>query len=447
MQQNRAIAAGAFVLFGILLFAVGLFYIGDRRMLFTDTIRVHAEFSSIAALDNGATVRVAGMDAGEVELIQVPSGPTGKFRVRMRIREDLHPLVRLDSVASIQNDGLVGNKFVQIDSGTEMSPQVRDQGTIQSREPFDLATLMDKLSGTIDMVTTMLVDVKTQLDTALIAVADTARDAQTLIDDVGTDVRSIMGSTGKVTADLTAIVSGLRAGRGTVGKLLTDDSLHNHARAIAAEAQKAMENVRQATDQARGAIADLRGDGGQVKGLTTDLQQTLALARDAMADLAENSEALKRSFFFRGFFNRRGYFDLDDVSVADYRKGALDTADRRVLRIWLSAEVLFETDENGVERLTPGGRARLDSAMSQFVRYPKTSPFVIEGYATGVTNDVRHLVSRSRAELVRDYLIGKFVLDANYVATMAMGNEAEDSPAGDEWAGIALAMFVPATAS
>ena len=40
-----------------------------------------------------------------------------------------------------------------------------------------------------------------------------------------------------------------------------------------------------------------------------------------MADLAENTEALKRNFLFRGFFNKRGYFDLDDVSVAAVSAG------------------------------------------------------------------------------------------------------------------------------
>ena len=35
----------------------------------------------------------------------------------MRVRNDLRPLIRLDSVASIQNDGLVGNKFIQIETG------------------------------------------------------------------------------------------------------------------------------------------------------------------------------------------------------------------------------------------------------------------------------------------------------------------------------------------
>ena len=111
----------------------------------------------------------------------------------------------------------------------------------------------------------------------------------------------------------------------------------------------------QASEEARAAIADLRGENGPIKGLTGDVQQTLHSARDAMTDLAETTEALKRNFFFRGFFNRRGYFDLDDVSVAQYRQGALETEDRRVLRIWLGADVLFERDANGDERLSDGG--------------------------------------------------------------------------------------------
>src|SRR5687768_12617701 len=445
-MTSRAAAVGAFVLLGILLFAVGLFLIGDRRMLFSDTFEVYAEFAEIAALDNGAKVRVAGMDAGEVDNIRVPAGPGAPFRVRMRVREDLHPLIRLDSVASIQNDGLVGNKFVQIDTGTEVSPPVPDKGTIKSREPFDIADLMQKMSDTIDTVNTMLVDVKAELEGALAAVSGVAKDAQALIDVVGQDVRAILASTERITTDITAVVDGVRKGRGTIGKLVNDDTLYTSIRNIMGDAERAVANVREASEEAKGAIADFRGDGGPVRGITGGLQQTLTSARDAMSDLAETTEALKRNFFFRGFFNRRGYFDLDDVSVADYREGALESKDRRVLRIWLDTGVLFEKDANGVERLAEGGKTRLDSAMSQFLRYPQKNPFVVEGYAQDATGDARYLNSRSRAQLVRDYVVGKFKLDPNYVATMAMGAEAPGSPTGREWNGVALALFIPTSA-
>lgn len=446
MGRERLAAVGAFVIGGLLLFAAGLFLIGDRRMLFTDTFRVYAEFKQVAALDTGAKVRVSGADAGEVEEIRVPEGPSGRFRVRMRVRSDLRPLIRVDSIALIQNDGLVGNKFVQIQTGTEAAPAVAEGGTIQSREPFDIADLMLTMSQTLATVNTMLVEVKSGVDEALGAVTATAGDAQVLMKDLGGEVRTILGSADEVGRDLKLIVGNVRAGRGTVGKLVNDEALYASVRSMAADAEKAVATVRQASEDARAAIADLRGQNGPVRGLTGDAQQTLQAAREAMADLAETTEALKRNFFFRGFFNRRGYFDLDDVSVAQYREGALASKDRRVLRIWLDAGVLFEKDANGVERLGEGGRVRLDSAMSQFLRYPHTSPLVVEGYARDATGDARYLNSRTRAQLVRDYVLAKFKLNPNYVAVMPMGAQAPDSPSGREWNGVALALFVEKTA-
>jgi phospholipid/cholesterol/gamma-HCH transport system substrate-binding protein len=446
MAGNRLVAVGAFVVGGILLFGAGLFLIGDRRMLFSDTLRIYAEFKQVAALDTGAKVRVSGIDAGEVEEIRVPPGPSGRFRVRMRVRSDLRPLLRTDSIASIQNDGLVGNKFVQIQTGTEAAPRVEENGTIQSREPFDIADLMQSMSDTLATVNTMLAQVRGGIDQALTAVTSTANDAQGLMKDMGGQMRMLLASASGASENINAIIGQVRQGHGTLGKLLNDDSLYASIQSMSKDAQKAVATVRQASEDARAAIADMRGDNGPVKGLTGDLQQTLHSARDAMADLAETTEALKRNFFFRGFFNKRGYFDLDDISVDQYRQGALETGDRRVLRIWLGADVLFERDPNGVERLSADGMVRVDSAMSQFVRYPQKSPFVVEGYAMDATGDARYLSSRTRAQLVRDYVVGKFKMDPNYVAIMPMGAEAPDSPAGREWNGIALAMFVQPSA-
>lgn len=442
MKGTRSVFVGGFVLAGLLVFAVGLFLIGNRRMLFQQTFEVYAEFANVAGLQNGAAVRVGGLEGGEVTQLEVPGGPNGRFRVRMRVREDLHPLIRIDSVASIQNDGLVGNKFIQIQAGTDQAQEVPDKGTIRSVEPFDLADMMNKMNETIDLVTEIIKEVKTELDEALVAVSGAAKDAQALMMDVGEDVRDITASTQRLTQDLTAIVSGVRQGRGSIGKFVTDDALYNSAKNIAAEAEKTVSNVKEAAEEAKAAIADFRGEDGPMRGMAGDLQQTIGLAREALHDISENAEALKRNFFFRGFFNRRGYFDLDEVSLADYRAGALEGDDRRVLRIWAGAPVLFEADAEEGERLTDSGKARLDSAMAALVPYPKRSPFVVEGYAQETMGDERFLRSRARARMVRDYLVAKFGLDPRYVATMPMGNAAIDSPAGDTWDGVALALFL-----
>lgn len=430
---------------GLLLFAFGLFLIGDRRMLFTDTVEVYAEFAQIAGLQSGAKVRVAGLDAGEVETIHVPALPSAKFRVKLRIRQDVHGLLRLDSVASIQNDGLVGNKFVQVEAGTDQSPQVPERGTIMSREPFDLGELLQKMSETVDLVGKMVVEVKGGVDEALISFTAFAGDAQELTNDLGTELKAITASSRRVAGDLEAVMAGVRSGRGSLGKFVTDDTVYLKVKSIVDEAERAVTTMRGAAEDARAAIGNLQGEKGPVQGITGQLQQTLANVRETFEDLAANAEALKRNFFFRGFFNRRGFFDLDTVPVEAYRQGALETEDRRVLRVWVSSAVLFEQDANGRERLTDDGRRRLDSAMAPFLPYPRDTPFVVEGYAGGVTSDERFVGSRGRAQLVRDYLQGKYGLDGGYVGIMPLGNEAPDSPAGGTWSGVALAAFVSRT--
>src|SRR5687768_10869605 len=111
MASKEKTAMGAFVIGGFLLFGVGLFLIGDRRMLFTKSAEYYTEFAQISALEYGAKVRVGSMDASEIVEIRVPTGPESKFRLKFRVIEKLFPVIRTDSVASIQTDGLLGNKF------------------------------------------------------------------------------------------------------------------------------------------------------------------------------------------------------------------------------------------------------------------------------------------------------------------------------------------------
>src|SRR6187551_3333939 len=110
MENTKKLIVGVFVGGCLLLFGVGLFLIGNSNQMFTKAFDVYAEFSKITGIQNGVKVRVAGMDAGTVKRIDVPSRPDGKFRVHFRVIEKLHPMVRQDSVVTIQTDGLLGNK-------------------------------------------------------------------------------------------------------------------------------------------------------------------------------------------------------------------------------------------------------------------------------------------------------------------------------------------------
>src|SRR5918994_7913925 len=106
MNSSKVVGAGAFVAIGLLLFTVALFTIGERRMMFEDRFEVYTEFAKLGQLEKGAVGRVAGMDGGEVIDIHIPPSPAGKFRVKMSVRKELHGLIRTDSIATSQMEGL-----------------------------------------------------------------------------------------------------------------------------------------------------------------------------------------------------------------------------------------------------------------------------------------------------------------------------------------------------
>ena len=96
--------------------------IGDRQMAFAKKFTIYTEFKKITGLQPGGIVRVSGAKAGAIQKIIPPGRPGGKFRVQFDITEELHPLVRLDSIASIETEGLVGGNYLGVGSGTDASP-------------------------------------------------------------------------------------------------------------------------------------------------------------------------------------------------------------------------------------------------------------------------------------------------------------------------------------
>lgn len=463
MPPGRLIGIGVFVVGGVLIFALGIFMIGDRRLMFAPQFDVHAEFEQIAGLQDGAPARVSGMDAGEVTGIAIPASPAGRFRVRMRIREDLRPLVRTDSVASIRTDGIVGSRYVHIEAGSEHAPAAADGGSIASREPLDFADLFAQGTKTIDSVNSTITELRSHLAEVVGVTTETAASANELLKTVSHNVETIGRAGRRVSEDAARVVEGIRAGRGTVGKLVNDDELYTRVTGIATNAEQAAKTARAAAEGARTAIERLQGglsSEGPVSSVVGDLRQTLSSTRDAMSNLAENTEALKRNFLFRGYFRDRGYYDLDALTMVDYRQGALAGEHREPIRIWLRGDLLFETAASripatgsvrggiegtgteGTETLSEDGRVRLDRAMAEVLRYPNNTPLIIEGYAEGNTRDVRFLRSAERARQVREHVIARYGLAPTRVGTMPLGNDADGSPSGSEWDGVSLAVWV-----
>jgi phospholipid/cholesterol/gamma-HCH transport system substrate-binding protein len=445
----RLAGVGVFVLGGLLLFAVGLFMIGDRQMAFAKKFTVYTEFKKITGLQPGSIVRVSGAKAGSITQILPPSTPGEKFRVKLEITEDLHQLVRTDSLATIETEGLVGGSYLGIVTGTDAAAPVGPDATIAGREPFDVADLMQQMGDAVTKINGAIDKMQDDAQRAVAAIADTADSANALLSDVGPDLKQMAASGSKLTSDAAEIAEGIRAGNGAIGKLVNDDELYNRANALAKQAEEIAGSAKQVVEKAKTTLEGFQSKDGPVQGMAADVKQTMDDARAAMGGLAENMDALKHNFLLRGFFKGRGYFDLTQISPADYRQGALTKgSDRRSVRAWGRADELFEPEpehpEN--ERLTGPGKVRVDLAIAPYLAHVASGIVIVEGYAQQGTRGEQYLRARVRASIVRDYLIGKFDLDPQATGAMPLGADSTGSPGKAPWDGVAIAVILPKAA-
>ncbi len=448
MASTDKTAMGAFVIGGLLLFGLGLFLIGDRRMLFSKSAEYYTEFAQVSALEVGAKVRVGGMDAGEVVEIRVPQGPGSTFRVTFKIVEKLFPVVRTNSVASIATDGLLGNKYLLIDIGTTGLAQ--PGCTLPSREPFEIGDLLAQIRKTVAAIDKTVGEVKGDVTSATQTVAEAAKHVDQIIVRIQDPIDRFTIAASKLSEDAGAIIARVRAGEGTLGKFVNDDAVYNRLSGSAKEAQQVMENVRQtstdvkelvsrfksgempadiertmknvseSSERMKVLVSGLQPGPGGGDGITGDLRATLGSAREAMSDLAENLEALKHSFFFRGFFKDRGFYDLGSLSPGEYQSKEFEKHVTKE-RVWIRQDELFTLKADGSEELSDSGRKKLDTMMANFLRFTKDRAVIVEGYAAAGTLDEQFLRSRERAMKVRDYLVRKFTLSPDFIGAMPMG--------------------------
>src|SRR5882724_1031531 len=147
--MNKPLIVGLFVLAALGLFVTGLFIIRNHHEAFARHMDFYTEFANLAGIAKGAKVRVAGMDAGQVLDVGIPTSPPSRFRVKLRINEKLHGLVRTDSIVTIDTEGVVGDRFLSIGTGSPQLPAALADATLASKEPTEISDLLDQAKGTI----------------------------------------------------------------------------------------------------------------------------------------------------------------------------------------------------------------------------------------------------------------------------------------------------------
>ncbi len=202
--MSRLARLGAFIVATLAVLATGVFIIGSKEYLFRSTYQLKTQFDNAAGLSVGADVQVGGVHSGTVHSIELPHKPGDKITVAMDLNKSTQEIIKRDSVASIETEGVLGNQFVAISFGSAGQAEVVNGETIQSEPPLLMADLFKKTSGILD---------SSQL--------------------------AIQNAT-LATAHLNSVSAKIDSGQGTVGSLVNDKQLYNNLEQTTATLQDTM---------------------------------------------------------------------------------------------------------------------------------------------------------------------------------------------------------------
>ncbi|MBE0652017.1 MAG: MCE family protein, partial [Bacteroidales bacterium] len=188
MKKNSTnkIKLGIFVALGLVALILAIYFIGDKQLLFQSTFRLTGVFEDVGGLQAGNNVRLSGINIGTIESISLISDTT--VRVEIVIDESSRKFIKKDAVATIGSEGLIGNKVLVINPGTGGKESIEDNDRIQTAQPVDIDDILVSLKTTID-------------NTALI------------------------------TGDLASIANNIESGKGTIGRLMMDQTWRENIQA------------------------------------------------------------------------------------------------------------------------------------------------------------------------------------------------------------------------
>jgi phospholipid/cholesterol/gamma-HCH transport system substrate-binding protein len=299
---------GIFVIVCFSLLVIALFLIGDKSKLFSNTSIYHVKFKDINGLKQGAQVMMSGMNVGSVSEITLPKQSGDSVFVTIHVIKDAQNLIHLDSKAAVTTVGLVGDKTIAITDGTPASPVMPQGGWIIGESPRDLM-------GVVDTVTAAINAVKNLTEQANVIVAD------------------------------------IRGGKGSIGKLLTDEGLYKDIRAIVTNTDRSISEISRTAgrlgvsidsalgnlsatsaefkqlassiNNGKGTVGKLLNDTeiyAKLLGLSQSIGSTVAELHDAMTKISaasgntvEFTEALKHNFLVKGYFEDRGYWSTSTL--------------------------------------------------------------------------------------------------------------------------------------
>ncbi len=237
--------------------------------------RLHARFNNVQELKKGDPVRMAGVDIGRVDDIRLVDD---KVDIALKIRPGVK--VRTDSKASIRFVGLMGQNYVAIDFGSVQAPIAAPGTLLETVEQPDLSAVLAKLDTVATGVESMTRNFSGEsINNLLAPMTDFLKENNPRLSGILSNVHTV--------------TSLIVQGKGTVGKLVTDDQLYTDALATVTNLNETAGELKLTIARARGVVDQISQGQGTLGRLAQD-ESLFREGTNAMTNLREILEKINR---------------------------------------------------------------------------------------------------------------------------------------------------------
>ncbi len=239
-RESIQIRVGLFVFAGVFLAMILIFLLGSEKQLFKRQYALTAFFQDISGLRVGAQVQLAGLNAGMVDRIALaPELGDRKVQIRLSIDKAFQERIRRDSIATINTQGLLGDKIVSVSLGGADEEILKDGETIKSEERPSLFSIAEKGGAIMENINKAAKAVTGVLD----EVEKGKGLVHTLIYEsedrpVGRDFAELAANLRDASKDLRQVLRKVNKGEGTIGAFLTDPSLYYDLRRLFSKVER-----------------------------------------------------------------------------------------------------------------------------------------------------------------------------------------------------------------
>lgn len=222
-SSNYKWKLGLFTIVGLLLFIVAIYYIGNNKNMFGATFGLNTKFKNVGGLKVGNNVLFSGINIGTVDRIEFLSDSA--VSVHLIIKEEVQKFIKIDAIASIGSDGLMGDKVLAISPGSSSNEIIKDNASITSIKAVEMEDLMKGLQKSVDnagVITSQLAIFTNKMNNNNGALSKLMTDA-TFANSLTKTLSNLESST----QEFSVFTQKMNSSKGVLSKLISDEKLGN----------------------------------------------------------------------------------------------------------------------------------------------------------------------------------------------------------------------------